>query len=106
MGADIYWNKTPLGGEVGDDEIDAVMEWAKPEGDDPEAATALHSAWGVQGGFKWSSQHLSVEVFDGTATWVDGDVDGASGDAVAGPAASAPRCRAGVLGEDCRGFVE
>lgn len=65
-----------------------------------------HSDRGVQGGFKWSSQHLSAEVFDGTATWVDGDVDGASGDAVAGPAASAPRCRAQVLGEDCRGFVE
>jgi putative transposase len=29
-----------------------------------------HSDRGVQGGFKWSSQHLSVEVFDGTAIWV------------------------------------
>jgi putative transposase len=65
-----------------------------------------HSDAGSQGGFNWSSQHLSSEVVDGTATWVDGDVDGASGDAVAGPAASAPRCRAGVLGEDCCGFVE
>ncbi len=65
-----------------------------------------HSDAGSQGGFKWSSQHLSVEVFDGTATWVDGDDDGASGDAVAGPAARAPRRRAGVLGEDCRRFVE
>ena len=65
-----------------------------------------HSDAGSQGGFNWSSQHLSTEVFDGTATWVDGDVDGASGDAVAGPAASTPRCRAQVLGEDCRGFVE
>jgi hypothetical protein len=48
MGADIYWNTPPLGGEVGDDEIDAAMEWAKPEGDNPEAAAALHSVWGVQ----------------------------------------------------------
>lgn len=66
----------------------------------------FHTDKGTQGGFKWSLQHLSAEVFDGTATWVDGDVDGASGDAVAWQAARAPRCRAGVLGEDCRGFVE
>ncbi len=66
----------------------------------------FHTDKGTQGGFKWSSQHLSAEVFDGTATWVDGNVDGASGDAVAGPAARAPRCRARVLGEDRRGIVE
>ena len=65
-----------------------------------------HSDAGSQGGFKWSSQHLSVEVFDGTAISVDGDVDGASGDAVAWQAACAPRCRARFLSEDCRGFVE
>lgn len=45
MGADVYWNTPPLGGEVGDDEIDAVMEWAAPEGDDPEAAG--RTRWGM-----------------------------------------------------------
>jgi hypothetical protein len=48
MGADIYWNKTPLNGEIGDAELEAVLEWAKPEGDDPEAAAALRSVWGLQ----------------------------------------------------------
>ena len=86
--------------------LDALEQaiWNRLDGD-PDGLIH-HSDHGSQGGFKWSSQHLSVEVFDGTATWVDGDDDGASGDAVAGPAARAPRRRAGVLGEDCRGFVE
>ena len=40
-----------------------------------------------------------LEVSDGTATWVDGDVDGASGDAVAGRAAGSSRDRAGSVGD-------
>jgi len=47
MGADVYWNKSPLNGEVGDAEIEAVMRWAKPQGDNPKAAAALHSDWGI-----------------------------------------------------------
>jgi putative transposase len=65
-----------------------------------------HSDQGCQGGFNWSSQHLTTEVLYGKATWVDGDADGAAGDAVAGPTAGAARCGAGVLGEDRRGTVE
>ena len=66
----------------------------------------FHSDRGSQGEFNWSSQHLKMEVLHGKATWVDGDVDGAAGDAVAGATAGAARCGAGVLGEDRRGTVE
>ena len=65
-----------------------------------------HSDRGVQGEFNRSSQHLEMEVLYGTTPWVDGDVDGAAGDAVAGPPAGAARCGAGVLDEDRRGTVE
>ena len=65
-----------------------------------------HSDRGGQGEFNGSSQHLKTEVLYGKATWVDGDADGAAGDAVAGPTAGAARCGAGVLGEDRRGAVE
>src|SRR5262249_8968109 len=58
------------------------------------------------GEFNWSSQHLTTEVLYGKATWVDGDADGAAGDAVAGPTAGAARCGAGVLGADCRRAFE
>jgi putative transposase len=34
-----------------------------------------HSDQGSQGGFNWSSQHLSMEVCDGQAGWVDDRVD-------------------------------
>src|SRR5262249_55991335 len=60
----------------------------------------------VLGEFNWSSQPLTTEVLYGKATWVDGDADGAAGDAVAGPTAGAARCGAGVLREDCRRAVE
>jgi hypothetical protein len=65
-----------------------------------------HSDQGCQGEFNWSSQHLTTEVSYGKTTWVDGDADGAAGDAVAGPTAGAARCGAEVLGEDRRGAVE
>ncbi len=70
------------------------------------AGVIFHSDRGCQGGFNWSSQHLNTEVLYGKATWVDGDADRAAGDAIAGQAAGAARCGAGVLGEDCRGTVE
>ena len=55
------------------------------------------------GGFKWSSQHLDVEVCDGQAVGVVGDADGETGDEVAGASADSSGCGAGVLGEDRRG---
>jgi len=55
---------------------------------------------GVLGGFKWSSQHLESEVKDGTTARLDGDADGASGDAVARATSGSPRCREAVLVED------
>jgi hypothetical protein len=72
----------------------------------PRPGLLHHSDRGSQGGFNRSSQHLEREVFYGTTLWVDGDVDGAAGDAVAGPTAGAARCGAGVLDEDRRGAVE
>ena len=65
-----------------------------------------HSDAGGQGGINWSSQHLDVEVWGGETAGVDGDADGASGDAVAGQTSDPSRCRAGVLGQDRRGFDE
>ena len=63
-----------------------------------------HSDRGVQGGFKRSSQHLEVEVSDGTASGLDGDIDGAAGDAFAGTAADSTRCGAVVLGSNRGGI--
>jgi hypothetical protein len=40
----------------------------------------------ILGGFKWSSQHLDLEVLDGTTTRLGGGRDGAAADAVAGAA--------------------
>ena len=45
-----------------------------------------HSDAGSQGEFKWSSQHLDLEVLDGTAKRLGGGRDGAAADAVAGAA--------------------
>jgi hypothetical protein len=38
------------------------------------------------GGFTWSSQHLDLEVLDGSTTRLGGGRDGAAADAVAGAA--------------------
>ena len=65
-----------------------------------------HSDRGTQGEFNRSSQHLEMEVLNGTTPRVDGDADRAAGDAVAGPTAGAARCGAGVLDEDRRGTLE
>jgi len=56
------------------------------------------------GGISRSSQHLNMEVIDGTTARLDGDADSASGDALAGAASDPARCGAGVLGEDRRGL--
>ena len=62
-----------------------------------------HSGRHRLGGFKWSSQHLDVEVCDGRQFGVVGDADGETGDEVAGASADSSGCGAGVLGEDRRG---
>jgi hypothetical protein len=51
----------------------------------------------VQGGFKWSSQHLERGGVCGQTGWVDEGVDGKVGDEVAGSPVSSPRCGAGLL---------
>jgi hypothetical protein len=72
----------------------------------PAHGHVFHSDRGSQGEFNWSSQRPNSEVLYGKATWVDRDVDGPAGDAVAGSAAGAARSRAEVLGEDRRGDFE
>src|SRR5947199_460214 len=72
----------------------------------PAAGLVHHSDRGGSGEFNRSSQHLEMEVLNGTTPRVDGDADRAAGDAVAGPTAGAARCGAGVLDEDRRGTLE
>jgi putative transposase len=74
----------------------------------PLAEDAIfHSDRGTQGGFNRSSQHLDVEVSDGTTAGVDGRADGASGVAFAGPSAGvAAGASAAVLGGDRSGNDE
>ena len=76
--------------------------WARDrEGHRPAPGQLIcHSDAGSQGGFNWSSQHLEVEVWDGSTGGVDDDADGQAGDAVAGQAAGPSRCRARVLARD------
>jgi putative transposase len=50
----------------------------------------FHTDQGSEGGFNWSSQHLDLEVWDGTAKRVGSGRDGTAADAVAGPAAGCP----------------
>jgi putative transposase len=59
-----------------------------------------HTDRGSQGGFNWSSQHLSTEVSDGQAGRVDDRADGQGPDEVARQAVAAARCRAAVLARD------
>jgi hypothetical protein len=60
-------------------------------------ALVAHTDRGSQGGFNWSSQHLSTEVSDGQTGWVDDRSDGQGADEVAGQAVVAARRRAVVL---------
>ena len=85
--------------------LDAVEMARRGRGARIEGLT-VHSDAGSQGGFKWSSQHLDVEVCDGQAAGVVGDADGETGDEVAGASAGSSGCGAGVLGEDRRGAHE
>jgi putative transposase len=57
----------------------------------------MHSDRGVQGGFKWSSQHLELRSCDGQAGWLDEGVDGALADEVARASVAPARDRAVVL---------
>lgn len=59
------------------------------KGRDPKR-TVIHSDRGTQGGFNRSSQHLSTEVNDGQASWVDDRVDGQGADEIAGQACQRP----------------
>ena len=85
--------------------LDAVEMARRGRGAHIEGLT-VHSDAGSQGGFNRWSQHLEVEVSDGTTARLDGDVDGEAGDAVAGSSACSTRFGACVLGQDCRRSVE
>ncbi|MGZ6576572.1 MAG: DDE-type integrase/transposase/recombinase, partial [Solirubrobacteraceae bacterium] len=61
----------------------------------PDPGLVHHSDQGCQGGFKWSSQRLTLEGCDGQAERMGVRVDGTGGDAVAGAAAG------GVPGGSC-----
>jgi hypothetical protein len=63
----------------------------------PAGELVIHSDRGVQGGFNWSSQHLSEGGCDGQARWVDDRVDGQVAVEVAGQAVVASRRGALVL---------
>ncbi|MFE9927069.1 IS3 family transposase [Streptomyces sp. NPDC005774] len=66
----------------------------------PRPGLVHHSDKGSQGGFKGSSQHLDVEVWDGTACRMDDEDDGASSDALAGHASDPPGDRTRILAQD------
>jgi transposase InsO family protein len=83
---------------------DAVLMASESRTTSP--SSVIHSDHGSQGRFMWSSQHLESEVEDGTTAGLDGDADGASGDAVARATSGSSRCREGVLVEDRRGPFE
>ena len=86
--------------------LDALEMARRSRGGRRLVGLVAHSDAGSQGGFNWSSQHFEIEVFDGTTAGMDGDADGAAGDAVAGAAAGSTRSGAGVLGQGRRGVVE
>jgi Integrase core domain/HTH-like domain len=70
--------------------------------------TVIHSDHGTQGGFKWSSQHLVMEVVrDGCSRASEGGSGDAWADVVAGPALDrAPGGSAAVLAGDSGWMVE
>jgi putative transposase len=63
----------------------------------PAPGLIWHSDQGSQGGFNWSLQRLDRGGVDGQASGVDGGLDGAVADEVAGGAVVAPGGAAGVL---------
>jgi len=71
----------------------------------PPPGAIVHSDRGSQGGFNWSLQHLDRGGVDGQAGRVDGCVDGAVADEVAGCAVASAGSRARVLAGDRQGLV-
>ncbi len=62
--------------------------WTRAQhGREDLSGLVTHSDAGSQLRFKGSSQHLNLEVFDGTSCWVDEDADRSAGDAVTRSAA-------------------
>jgi putative transposase len=62
-----------------------ALEYALALRKPPSDRSLIHHAdHGSQGGFNWSSQHLDLEVRDGTAAGLGDAGDGARGDALAG----------------------
>ncbi|MEW6272615.1 MAG: DDE-type integrase/transposase/recombinase [Thermodesulfobacteriota bacterium] len=80
---------TSLRTDLAFDALEQVLH-ARPNSD----GLVHHGDFGTQGGFNRSSHHLRTEVLYGKATWVDGDADGAAGDAIAGETARAAGCGA------------
>src|SRR5262245_32676429 len=71
----------------------------------------LQTGRGIQGGFKWSSQHLVLGGVDGQAGWVDDRAYGAVGDEVAWGSVASAGGGAPILARDregpaCRGGRE
>src|SRR3954466_14727553 len=90
-----------LRGELACDALVMALQRRRPEGD-----LIHHSDRGVQGGFKWPSQHLDGGVGDGHAEAAFGSV-GARRVALAGPArGGAARGPAAVLDGDRGGAVQ
>ena len=68
------------------------------------AGVVFHSDHGSQAGFNWLSQHLDVEVFDGSPTAGSGSSDAAEVEVTRSSEVSSER-RSGVLGRDRQGFA-
>jgi putative transposase len=71
--------------------------WARAGAGQDVTGVIHHSDAGSQGGFNWSSQHLDRGGGYGTTRGLGVEQDRPGGDAVAGAAWAASRCRAGVL---------
>jgi putative transposase len=81
--------------------------WIRARAGQPVDGVIHHSDAGSQGGFNWSSQHLDMEVSNGTTTRLDGHADRASSNAFTGAAAGlASGACAAVLGSDRSGNDE
>jgi hypothetical protein len=80
--------------------------WIRAGNNESVTGMVHHSDAGAQGGINWPSQHLDLEVADGQTTWMVSHADGEAVDAVTWSTADSSRCRACVLGQDCRGTDE
>jgi len=86
--------------------LDALEMARRSRGNRRLIGLVTHSDAGSQGGFNRWSQHLSEEVVDGQASWMDDSADGAFADEVAGGSVASPRGRARVLEADRDGDHE